>query len=162
MSVTPSGSLSEPVNNLRTMLSNCATWQDWTGSETAEEAIASIFPFAVAAADLTSYPAAIVFLGDNFRLSSLAATGVYLPNGTLGILFIGEVPTEYASSHSDAMYDFCNKAGAIAQELHALNGQPLTIREISAVYGPERADATERNSIGDVIEMGLEIAWGLA
>jgi len=119
VSVDPSGMLSEPLDNLATLIANCATWRTWVEADTVAEAKASIYPSPVDFDDMAR-PYACIWWDREFRKRAIAEyTSVAGPN-SLELVIEADVPEAYRDDHTDAMYWFLNQLGAIIAEAEAL------------------------------------------
>lgn len=165
MSVTATGPLSVPLDLLADMIAASTTFQDWVDAGDAAEAAANVYLCADDPATMTR-PFALIVCGNDFGLSSIAGGSSYTfrEYGSIGVIFEGIVPDDYTDSHSDAILWFANAVGGTAKDLATASGvdDNLCISSIGLVYGPSRANAKERATIGDIVQAAIEIKWGTA
>ena len=160
MAVTPSGPLSLPLDNLRTLLANCPSFQTWVGAADAAEALAAI---SLVAVETVERPLAIVMQapgrGWASRQNAGGAANWFSQSGTLLILFEDDVEAE--AIEPDAELTFTNLVGAIISEMQDLagSGGHLNVTSIAIKDGPSRSDFSEKESTGDYYQVVLEVGW---
>lgn len=116
---TPTGIYSEPLSNLRKLVSKSATLQSLYEVETAGELEELIFLLGDdrSEADL-SLPRVVIGLSDEMDFSQKSTTG-WQSTGPITLIIELETPEEYRGSYQSAGLDFLNKIGAIVGELKA-------------------------------------------
>ena len=180
MSVTPSGSISLPLENLAVLLAACPAFQAWVNAPNAQRARNSIYLVARPAGSAVR-PFALIHQTGAAR--SWAATriadgaaGMYTKAGALGIFFEAGVSPEYQPDEreADAELEFTNAVGAIIDGLLDLAGTAgyIAIRDVRKAVGPVRASSIEENTIdaaqpdsmqeqsnGCYYQIAFEITW---
>ena len=163
MPLTASGGLSLPLENLRTLLSNCTTFQTWTGTATPAAAAARIYLWGYDGTP--TYPTAIVFWGDanSYDSEAIASGG---PNqfgvrADCDLIFLANIDTTYttyASSFEQCMMAFCNDVGGIIDSMKDLagSGAYLNIESIRKIAGPSRSDKSDTQNL---IEIVFRCTW---
>lgn len=174
MPVTPTGELSARVDVVRTMLANCAAFQEFVGVDEEEEAPAtvaldSIFVIAAYLEDVKEEgqpmsPHAIVTTGLN--RSRAIAGGIattFNTRGNVKVKLAGSVPSEHAGSHADAGYWFLNMVGAVLLQLRQQCGVGISeyVREVNLVGEAKRADDVEAKTFSDCYTAEIEVLTGL-
>lgn len=160
MPVTPSGMLSLPLANLRTALSNCTAFQTWVGAANAAAALAYI-SLVEKGSSLTG-KFAVIDDGTKYSGERLTSGATFHEEGSLALIFQGNVHTDYATSEVDAQMEFTNSVGAILEELITYcgnNSNVFNIAKFSKIFGPWRSDDEERNAGNDYIQMGFWLNW---
>ena len=161
MSVTPTGPLSKPLNRLRTLLSESATWQTWTGSADATEALEHIY-LVEADPDEVTRPFAVVGFGDSYnaRAEAGGAGQVYVDGGELFLMFEDEPDSEHSAA--DAELTFLNNVGNSLSEMLEISGTDayLTIEEITLDWGPARSRREEGDE-DDYYQIAWRVNWGI-
>lgn len=157
MAVAPTGNLSSILDDVRTLLSESASFQTWVGAANATEALASIHIISIDDPGGTNVrPFAVVHTPDQDwnRIS----TGTSIPNNSVRLTFEEDVASANQAAEADALYAFTNVMGAIVAELDA---QALFVGlSIEYTAEPQRTDDTEVVPIGDVYMTEIQISWG--
>jgi len=160
MAVTPSGPLSLPLDNLRTLLANCQSFQEWVGADDAAEALAFI---SLVAKDTNERPLALAMQapgrGWSAQQNAGGAANWFSSKGTLLLLLEDDVATEMAEP--DAELTFTNLVGDIISDIMELAGAGvyLNVTSIAIKDGPSRSFFDEKESNGDYYQVVLEIGW---
>jgi hypothetical protein len=160
MPVTPTGMLSLPLANLRTALSNCAAFRTWVGAADATAALAYI-SLVEKGGSLTG-KFAVIDDGTEYMGERTSSGATFHEEGSLALIFQGNVHADNANSEVDAQFEFTNSVGAILEELIEYcgnNSNVFNISKFSKIFGPWRADDEERNAGNDYIQMGFWIGW---
>lgn len=160
MPVTPAGMLSLPLANLRTALSRCVAFQTWTGA--ANEAAALAYISLVEKGSSLTGKFAVVDDGTEYTGESITSGATFHEEGSLALIFQGNVHTDYANSEVDAQLEFTNAIGAILEELITYcgnNRDVFSISKFSKIFGPWRSDDEERNADNDYMQMGFWVGW---
>lgn len=162
---TPTGILSQPLDALRTMLSECAAFQVWTGAASASAALAYVHPWYYDATN-DSVKLAMVNLGQNHDNAREALSGSqqFSRNGTLELYFreLLDDTSRTAAEGSDLLYSHFNSLGAILFDLEnlsiATNPSYLRISQIS-MTGWYRPTDDEAETDGDYVESMWTITY---
>jgi len=166
VTVSATGPLSLPLENLRTLLANSATFKTWVGAADVTAAKDRIYLAGVAGTAYTR-PYAVVMQAGAGGLERVAeadgAAKRFIASGRLLLALEDDVPSDYQSSYADAELDFTNTIGAIISEMEALAGTSgfLAVKHIAIHSGPARSDADEKSSTGDYYQIVLEVEWGI-
>lgn len=166
MAEVATGAMSQP-DVLRTMLANCATWQAWTESANATEALTHIFVEGFREDDqegIITRPRAVTWINpSDFRLGNL--TGV--ASGIVYVRIEADVPEEYKDDKlfADAGIVFRNKIGAIMSELRTLarsiaGGYLALAGDIEPQFF-DRSDEDLRETEGDYYAAQLAFPFGI-
>lgn len=147
MPVVPTGIFSLPLFYLRASISESPTFQTWTESANAEEALEHIFPVATESPD---FPLCLIDWADNFKRGIVAggSRNFFKQTGDLTMIFQNAVDPVHGEA--DATYDFLNNVGAIISEMEAFAGQAgyLDIQSFALESGPTRPKIEEMESTG--------------
>lgn len=158
--LSPTGRMAWPVVGLAWLVAKSSTFQTLVEAETAAEAIERVYLEAADEAEIVR-PHARVMTGDwkSESVQSNAGGFDYVASHEMGLVFEFIVPEEYQDSHWNATVWFLDTVDAIVQEMEALagTGGELIVRNIKLVYGPARADAAERRSHGDLMQMAFSV-----
>jgi hypothetical protein len=111
MSVTPSGYTAEALDNLRTMLSNCVTFQKLTQSANAAAALTKIFRFAKKGQPTRPFA---LLMADDFRRDSKAGGSRAYYHSSGSMWFSIEVDIERAATITGVTSDTVFTAAALA------------------------------------------------
>lgn len=159
LNITAAGVFSVPLDGLRTLIANAASFQEWVGVTTSEEAIDHVY---VEGVDVESdgdivlaRPYALVAF-DSFRDDSLS----YF-RGTLVACFEANIPMEHARTHREAMFSFVNTVGEVVNEIKSasLAAGALIIRTISSMNRPARSGPHDTES--DYAQIWIRVEYGL-
>lgn len=160
--IPPSGPISLRMDAVRKMLSESATFQDWTESADPTAALTRIHMFEVSGA---TRPFALIVVGDDQMAQSLGVGGdtvTFSVKGSVGLILDAQIPSddEDIDSAEAAGFWFTNAVGNIMLDLEQLfnkTGHNLIAQSISLVYGPVRSDNVEETYR---MLAGIEIASG--
>lgn len=164
MAVEPTGYLGGPMASLRTMLSECASFQTWVGAEDATEALESIFYVALPRASV-SRPFALVSSypveGWGMGLAAQGSGGVFRKRGQLFLLIEDAVAAENLDSKADAEIVFLNNLGSVMADMEVklqsagnLTGMDVELIELR---GPDEMEAEGEEASYQAI---FGVAWG--
>ncbi len=175
MAVPATGLISAPIANVEAMLSNCATWQTWTGAASAAEALNNIIVFGFDPPEdilakggifgAINHPIAIIgTAAENlFVGSSNSATGaadVYTGIGSLVVQITDAIAIDEHPSYRDFTYTFGNKAGAVFAELIALShGTNQKFKDVAISKGPFFLDPNYRDGAVQGMRIEFEFTW---
>ena len=169
MSVTPSGMLSLPLENLRTLVAASAAFQAWVGAtgETEAELIASakehIYLVGLDGDNVVNArPFAVVDHGESWTLTRLAEPHTYRATGSLLLCFEDNVDAAHAGSIPDAQLAFTNMVGDVVEDMFEKAGTDtyLAVSQITLVRGPSRSAETQQKTEGDFMQIVLQVDWG--
>lgn len=167
-----------PQGYLRTLLSNSATLQAWTGTADAAAALARIHHDGLpepgdnrprhTLAELKGYrPYAIVWLdgdGGYRRVQDGYGLGPQLgaEAGRLKFELVQDVPAAVANDIAEADLLWKNTIGQILDDLVVLiaTGAYLLVRALSIDEGPYRYEASRAAEIGDAQGITIGVDWG--
>ena len=157
--VTPSGIISEPVANLRTLLSTCATFQTWTSTVSANAALAKIYEIEKPSDDVVR-PFAVVDRGGEFEIEVIDAGNAYTTSGSLFLLLEGAIAEANRSGMRNAYFQFANDIGGILNELisEAIPGAPITLAGLSLVSIARASEEEQRAGI-DYMQAIFELTF---
>ena len=157
MPVTPSGILTEPLVALRNLVASSATFQVWTGTADATAAADRVH-LLVAPVDATR-PYALIDFGDITRERSVLQGGRLWqtrPGSTMLLWFQAD---GLGVVEPDASIDFCNKVGAIWEDMEKAAGNyslsTMGVSLIDLPVPPQRTDPEVWDSAGDYFECCL-------
>lgn len=159
MPVTPTGILSLPLANLRTALSNVASFQAWVGAANAAEALGSI---GLVERDDLARPFVVIDDGDEWSAAMIDAGASFMDEGDVVLFFEDDVAAEHQGSESDAQLAFTNAVGEILEDLIAYcgnNRDVFSIASVKKLFGPARSDDKERQAGEDYQQIGFVIGW---
>jgi hypothetical protein len=154
MPVTPTGILSEPLATLRSLVSECPSFQTWVGAVDAATAAERIH-LIVAPAD-GPFPCALIDFGDVAR-ERQAITNAARWKMRAGSDLLLWFKAEASGEEPDATFTFTNAVGAILEEMEARAGDYAKgfpgITVIEMPVPPVRTEEEDRASQGDVFEV---------
>jgi hypothetical protein len=182
VSVTPSGKLSLPVTNLRSLLAACTAFQQWVGADD-EEDPADVLAAAAArihlwqmdeddsdAGRVAARPFAVIGCGDGWSGEPQDSGGYFHSEPDLELILeemasneSGPATAENSVSTTDALLHLSNAAGAIIEEMEAKSqaGGYLNITSWQIVQRPARmALADVKKGEPDVATMTIRIKVG--
>jgi hypothetical protein len=165
--VTPAAGFSLPLDNLRDLLADCASFQTWVSALDAESAKADIYLVALSEPVGPKRPFALIAHREPAVLESRAIAGgvgqQFNDNGQVELLFEATVDPADAADHAAAELRFTNAVGAIVDEMKSLAGTNgyVQVRAIGVLRGPARAHPNERDSEGDYYQVQFAVSWGL-
>lgn len=159
MSVTPTGIWSEPLDLLRTLLSECHGVQDLFGVTSSAEAKPLI---TLVGADASVYSLPCIVIGSgSYDVENIATGHTYRDNGELYMGIETPISPEYqgADTYGDAEFEHTNTVGAILAQMMALanDGGYLLVRRFRCPNGPERSDPKD----GEFYQSIWVLSWGL-
>lgn len=178
MTVTPTGILSLPLDNARTLIANSATWQNWVGAADADAAkehihIAGPPPPSgeyFSDAEMNNlWPLCVLALppdGQGFAVRREGdGTDLVMPQrGMVMAMFEDGVDGENENSPGDAEFAFLNEIGGVLGDMLDLAGtgdgtnQYLWLRGASINRGPMREDINEQERPHHWIL--IDLPWG--
>ncbi len=165
--ITPEGSLSLPMEHLRTLVAASATFQAWTNTASAADAKDHIY-LTIAEVDATERlanmrPFALIALAEEADFESVGggANDTFIDRGSLTLIF--EANVEPADNAGDVGLLFANQVGKTIDEMLALAGSSgyLCVQRIEKFLGPARAKHDIEDGEGDFYQIGFKIHWGL-
>ena len=165
MTVAGTGAICLPLENLKTLLANCAAFQTWTSTADATAAAARIALFAEAASGRT-LPDSVIFWGaDNDIGSNKIAGGAgnsYDRQGTADIFFTSDIATTYADYEDtldELMVAFLNDVGGIMDDMDELAGtdEYLNVTGWQKVSGPTRSGKEETEE--PLVQIVMRVMW---
>jgi len=169
MAVTPSGRISEAMDNVADLLSNSTNWQSWTGAVDADAAKAFIHQ---QREDPSSEPRPLALLSmdeESEWMSEKQAGGAqdhFFDIWTFSLVFQDNI-TE--SDSTDKFYDFLNNVSSVIDDMLNLSGRSgnVSIDSIKKNLGPgilgleQRAvDEESFSGGGDAYTIGFELVHG--
>ena len=163
MAVSPSGPISKALNNLRTLLSNCAAFKTLVGAADAAAALASIHLVAV---ENPTRPFALIAFAERgcwtARKNAGGAGNYFRDEGSLMLLLEQDV-AEGTSTEPDAGLTFANALGDIAADILELagTGTYLSVTGVRVVQGPQRSHRDAAPKEGDYYQALLQVDWAL-
>lgn len=139
------GTQSLVVSNVRTLLANCTTFQDWTGSQTAEEAAEHIYPFS-ADLNLLTRPFAVVDVRE-YRANKETNSSF---EHAIGVMLAFEADTE-GDEYNESYFAFFDVVSAIVDEMQEKAGTDglFDMQNIELEDGPNRTGIQLRATEGD-------------
>lgn len=163
---TPDGFLSVPVDMLRTIISECATFQAWTGNPgNAASAISYIFPFGVADPDTESVQCVVTYTdGTRFWKVGGGEGNVYNVQGNLRAYFTAPIDGSLIDTESAAAYDFANRMGNIMEEIQDLSDVSgrINLVSMSLPEPPARcAYEIEGGKVENYFEMMIDFEYSI-
>jgi len=162
MAVIPTGLLSKPVDNCRTLLANVEAVRTFLGAADVAAAEAMIYTFFAAAS--VARPLIVIGLPQGEYGFERTGENAWLPvaNG-LEICFERAVPEEYQADGSevDAMYDFTNLVGAAVEGIAELAGTDAYFNVVALTLqtGPGRATFEDKTGRGDFMQCVFRAEW---
>ncbi len=176
--LTPTGLLTLPLANLRTLLAASAAWQSWTGAGSPAAAaeriyLIGLFPLArsFTLAELQAMrPFAVVDLwtppggygGEPWK-SDRVAESAYQDAGKLTLDLVDEVAPEDANDIATAKLRFLNDCGSVLSDMQNLSGTDayLTVHRFELFQGPVRCDPDVVAVQGDFYRAQFIVHWGI-
>jgi hypothetical protein len=161
MAVVASGVLSEPIDDLRSLIATLASWQTWTGHATAATAIEHIYLVEATAA--AGVPFVILDYGDDISMvrQSVRADMPWKTDGWIAMYIRAAVATATpALTDAEVMLTFYNNVGALLGDLQLAGWQPPKLCiESMVVRGMARTDEAKRTREGDYNEavVGIQL-----
>ena len=160
MAVVASGWLSLALENLRTLLAACPSFQTWVGAADAAAAKARIHRVSKAG---PTRPFALVDQWTDASATAFAggAGESFTHSGSQILRFEGEVSEQDSDEPADAFYTFWNAVGAIILEMEQLSGTDgyLVVRSIMLEDGPFRSKDFEGEA-DDYYYADFVVEWG--
>lgn len=182
MPIEPTGILSGPLANCRTLIAACAAWQSWCEKESAEAAATRVHLFDLPvpaqgdgqtyeAEELTAKrPCARILyysppsdMGGQPWQYARVAQGAYRESGKLMVDFLADVDPSMADDPAGVMIDFTNHLGAVWEQMLELGGgdtEFLCIHAVELFEGPHRCDQVVGVTQGDFCQAKLLIHYG--
>ena len=166
MAVSATGSTGKMVENLRTLVAASTTFQTWTESDDAAEALGSIHCFG--AAPSASRPFSLVSLGENERWqrAGIGVGDAWGPDpnpASLYLYFCGTVSATHEGNFEDTVFTFLNFVEGILEDIRGASGAAgsLAIQAITRSRGPEIAKNEDNANRGSQdIEVAYEVEVG--
>lgn len=162
MAETPSGMLSGPMDEMRTLLANCSAFQTWTGVMNATAAKSYIQIVGAAIADEPELPFARISLHDDWSMEKVA-TGSWIENGALELAFFSEITEANVDTPIDESFEHLNEIGAIFANIQSLSGSDAYL-EVTRISKSEMGviDPSESNADGNARFASIwRVDWGL-
>ena len=164
----PSGVLNAGLVALRTLLSECAAFQDWVSAMDATEALGSIHYHVEEGEDAAMRalrPFALIHYGDTWSANKAASGSrhLHLAGGSIELHFERETTGAYAADPANAMNEFTSEISDILADMLDLSGRSgyLAIDEIEYLDGPAwRSDEASRAEGNDFLHIGFELTYG--
>ncbi len=157
-----SGPLSLPMEHLKTLLSNSATFQSWVGAADAAEALASIYMVRVDEETFTR-PLAVIDIGEKYysNIRSGGGANFFQKRGELLLMFEADVVE--GSTSEEAVLNFLDNVGGCLADMEELSGTPefLSLHEIEFDEAPTRSIDDEEPPEGDFYRVKFIVTWGL-
>jgi hypothetical protein len=160
VAVVATGILSEPMDDLRSLIATLASWQTWTGHATAAAAIAHIYLVEAPAA--ATDPFIILDYGDDIAMVRQSPR-IDMPWRTDGwfALYLRAVPATDTPALTDAevMLSFYNSVSSLVGDLQLSGWMPPKLCiESMVVRGMARTEEAKRTREGDYLEavIGLQ------
>lgn len=160
--LTASGILSTPAANLRTLLSQSATWQTLCDAADATAALANIKMFVAR----EGYSRPLGFITDDPAefVNRKIAEWQFLPAASLGVIFELDVPIGYSGDDDaeNAEIWIRNQIGAVLAEVReaARTTGLLRINQIALIQAPQRSKYEQDAGDGDYWTAAVKVAWG--
>lgn len=162
MPVTPTGIYSLPLEHLKNMLADSATFQSWVSAANATEAKDNIHLVGIDDENANS-PYATIDHGDSWNIEKIAGGmgNHYIDSGTLRLYMESDIPASLKSTIGDAKIDFTNNIGAIVDEMLKLAGSDtyLNIQRIDVIEQPARTTEDTEVAQSDYYNINLMIHW---
>ncbi len=133
MAVTPAGSLSLAVDNVRNLLADCAAFRTWVGAADRAGALEAVFT--PRATDPVG-PFAVVLLPDELSFPQIASDGW---GERLSVLVMLQAPVTHEDEY-EAYLSFCNPVGQIKDQMGVLaaGGDHFVPTNVKFMQTPER------------------------
>ena len=153
--------ISLPLANLEGLLSNCATFQTWTGSANATEALDRIE--IIGTDDATTKPFVRLALVDfDYEIGQV---GIGVDSGAIEMVFYSAVSSGNLDNYKNEFYEHFNQVGPILSELNTqglgANGnlivQRITMEDHGISDAPEIADGDREFISVFRVPYGIEI-----
>jgi len=182
MAVTPTGQISLRLEDLRTLVANCAAWRSWTQTATVaaakekvylvdlpppakdeaheEEDLVARRPFAV----VDEFEAPNDRSGADAFVMDRASLGAFQLGGRLLLSFEDDVPPEDAGDPAAAKLRFMNNVGAVLQEIKALGAGEndlLSVHRVARWEPWRRSPKEEEPTQGDYMRVSFVVTWGI-
>ena len=149
-----------PVDVLRSMLSNSATFQAWTGTVSAVTALDYIHVVEVDADDIVRPLAIIDDSAGEAWASTRISTGHYTDGGSLFILF--EQSVDESDTEQEALADFDETIRGCVYDMQGLAPSgTIAIHEVTYETPPMRATDDKQAAEGDYYRARLQVVWGV-
>jgi hypothetical protein len=158
--ITPIGILSRPLNALRQMVANSASFQAWAGVASAAAALDRVHLFTSPIRAVM--PFVLIDFGSFARERSTLTNrrGFQMRPGSDLLLYCRAEPMA-GQDDQDAAIDYMNKLGAVWIELEQDAGryedETFSATEIEIINPPQRIPVEDRKRAGDFFECTLSL-----
>ncbi len=150
--ITPRGSISLALAQLRTSLSESVEFQNYTGSQNAAEALERIRYYTVRDDADTWKQRPFALLKMTQRGSNSIGDGVVVELATGGSILLSlEDNAKHKESDDDSYIEFCNFAGSVMDDLEDNSGfnDHFATDQTDVLFGPERTPRNQREEQAD-------------
>ncbi len=151
------GILATPLLRLKSMLAASENFQEWLGlSVNPDDRI-----HVLQTARQPEMPFCLVDFGDRFDRQRVLVTNKRPFEQTAEMVVYIRAGVPDGLDDTDATVDFCNKLGAVWDDIEMLSGQVgyLLVTSISLAVAPNRVEPERRTHVGDYFEAALAITW---
>jgi len=164
MAVTPTGAFGLGLKNLRTLLSNCTSFQSWCGhAGDASASLDHIFIYGTEA-DEADIPRASIFWSDEDRFTrETIAQGeghAFFTEMSARVEFKADFSVTYAAytTMEDILLAFTNDVGAVIDNITTLSNTEtyLNVTEMTKSGGPGHTDKDKSDTL---VAMHVRMAW---
>jgi hypothetical protein len=161
MALTGTGAICLPLENMRTLLAACDSFQDFVEAGDATEALASVSLFREESDSLTKPCAVVVWSeSDSHSIEQVASGGnnLFTDSGCCDVFFLADVSDSYKDSLPESFVSFLNAVGAVLDEIKELAGldEYLCVDHMEKIAGPSRDD---KATGGVEMEIGYRFHW---
>ncbi len=158
---TPTGVLGGPVAGVAAMLSNSSTFQTWSDSDDATEALTHVH-YCIVPNDDVEHPLCIVDFGRRQSAQGLSygASTIRTWQNEVHIFFEGD--TDSGDDDAEAMIKFMNTIGGILVDLwdlSSVNDNPVFM-EMDCEYGPAITYGADANSEQRRVQIAFTVLTG--
>jgi len=163
--IAGTGMISLPLENLRTLLANSSTFQDWVGAAgTPEQKIVAAknrIYLVGYDSDSVVRPFACISWGEDWVAEAIGggASHSFSCRGSLWLLFEDAVAVANQGDHEDAAFAFTNEVGQIISDIESLaaSSELFAAQSFEQQVAPRRASKDEPVDIYQVL---FRVRWG--
>lgn len=119
--------MAQTIDRLRRIVAASTTFQTWTGSADATEALDRVhYPCAIDNGPDT-YPRAIIADSEGSRRFRMIGLQCWIQEGSAYVTFEGLVPDTHSESMLDQAFSFWNTFGGILDDIRGLSGLGISV-----------------------------------
>lgn len=164
--MSTSGAITTPLDRLKTLVANCAAWQDWTGAGSAADAEDYIY---IMVSATVQYPYCVIHWPGGWSAQPMAAGEGYAWNreGQATLNFTALLPDNLRGDENAeaAALHVANQVGDVLEDLMDLSATSgyINVNSISAPRGVQRPtkDQGRGETAQDAwLRLPVQVGWG--